>query len=82
MTYAIVIVEKPENRSWPDQILPKIQTQSAPEGVTRMNESAWLIDVGTNLLFLTSLVEEARSGKLSLRTSFFDKEPSFIYLSW
>jgi hypothetical protein len=81
MTFALVIVEKPEGRPWPDQIRPKLQTQPTPEGVTRMNESAWLIDVDANLLFLASLIEEAHSCKLGFRTAFFDKEPSFIYTS-
>ena len=79
MTYALIIVEKLNHtHGWPDSMHHVLTNMQLPEGVTRLNESAWLINLDSCLLFLSGLVKIVHTEKLSHHVTFFDQKPSFV----
>ena len=77
MTYALIIVEKPE-RGWPDSMSLALHKPPDGKGFERMNESAWLIPLDKYLLFLVGVVQICHTEKLVHRVAFFDQKPSFV----
>lgn len=57
---------------------PVLYGAQPDEGVTRLNEGAWLVRLDSSLLFLSNLIRIAHEEKLPHRVLFFDKEPSFV----
>jgi len=79
MAYALILVSKSDPRSaWPTDMHSALYTTPPPEGVTRLNESAWLVHLDSSLLFLCRLVCLAHDNKLSHHVTFFESSPSFV----
>jgi hypothetical protein len=77
MPYALVIVEKPEDRPWSSDTRSLLDSLPQQEGVSKMNESALLIDAATNPLSLCDLLKCAHSDKLVHHVFFYDQKPSY-----
>ena len=78
MTYAIAIVDKKSNKSpWPDDMHYYVHEMPTDEGVTRLNEGAWLLNLDTDLLTLSQIVNTARKSGCPVRVLFFDQAPNF-----
>lgn len=77
MTYALIIVEKPE-RVWPDTMHRALHKMPAAEGFERMNESAWLVNLDTHLMFLAGIVQICQTSDLVHHVAFFEQKPSFV----
>lgn len=77
MTYALVIVEKPEH-GWPDDMHRPIRRMPNVEGVSRLNESAWLIHVDIALKFLSGILHICQTHDLVHHVAFFEQKPSFV----
>lgn len=80
MPYALLIVDKPVHRPWPDGL--DFYTRKLPidEGLIRVAENSWLIRLDTDLLALANIVVFASKAKYPLRAMFFDKKPDLV--SW
>ena len=79
MTYALVIVDKALNsRSWPDAMHKPLYDMPKVEGVTRLNEGAWLLQLDSSLLFLAGLIRLAHENNLPHHVAFFAEKPSFV----
>lgn len=79
MTYALILVEKP-GRVWPDTMHRALHSMPAHEGFERMNESAWLVNLDTELLFLAGLVQICQTSGLVHHVAFFEQKPAFCRL--
>ncbi len=83
MKYALVIVEDKSSVSKGTQALrnlaDKIETWSKTTGANLeiLNVGAYLVPLNRGLLALSHLVLEAEADKLSVRTLFFEEEPSW-----
>jgi hypothetical protein len=81
MTFALVIVNKSAPRAtWPGEMFFYVHEMPTGEGVTRLNEGAWLLNLDTELLALAGIVQTAHSCGLPIRTLFFDQKPQFSTL--
>lgn len=79
MTYALIIVAKDNpGNPWPDAMHRVLHRMPTVEGVTRLNESAWLVHLDSSLLFLARLVGIAHDEKLAHHVAFFEQKPTFI----
>lgn len=80
MTYALIIVAKADgNNQWPDSMHRVLYKMPLPAGVTKLNESAWLVRLDSCLLFLAGLIQIAHTDKLPHHVLFLEKEPSFFH---
>lgn len=78
MTYALAIVDKEEpKRPWPDDMRFYVHEMPTDAGVTRLNEGAWLLNLDTELLTLSQIVNTARKSKCPVQVLFFDQKPDF-----
>lgn len=77
MTYALIIVEAPKH-GWPDSMHRAIRKPPVGEGFERLNESAWLIDLDSRLLFLAGVIQICHTENLVHHVAFFDQKPSFV----
>ena len=79
MKYALIIVAKDNpGNPWPDSMYRVLHKMPSVEGVTRLNESAWLVRLDSSLLFLSTLIRIAHDDKLPHHVLFFDEEPKFL----
>lgn len=76
MTYALIIVDTPKH-GWPDSMHRAIRKPPIGEGFVKLNESAWLADLDTHLLFLAGVVQICHTEKLVHHVAFFEQKPSF-----
>jgi len=79
MTYALIIVSRAgEQQAWPDELHKVLYKMPLPEGVTRLNESAWLVRLDSCLIFLARLIQLAYDEKLPHHVLFFQDKPAFV----
>ena len=79
MTYALIIVAQAAGQNaWPEPLHHLLYKMPIPEGVTRLNESAWLVRLDSCLLFLAGVVRLAHESNLPHHVLFFEKEPAFV----
>ena len=78
MTYALAIVAKNSQKDqWPDAMRFYVHEMPTDAGVTRLNESAWLLNLDTDLLTLSQIVNTARISGCLVQVLFFDQAPKF-----
>lgn len=77
MTYALIIVQKPTN-GWPDSMRLALHKMPEAAEFERMNESAWLVNLETQLQFLSGIVQICQGDGLVHHVAFFEQKPSFI----
>ena len=80
MPYALLIVEKPPH-GWPDDMLPAVRPKEPYEGVTALNESAWLLNLDKALMFLARVVVNCYTHQLRHHVLFLSDEPHFVRAS-
>ncbi len=78
MTYAMVLIEKPdENHLWPTA-LATIENKEPPEGATKLPGHSWLIHLESGLDFFGTLQRHIASNGLRHAVAFFAEKPEFI----
>ena len=78
MPYALITIEKNNNYAWPDGLDFYTHRLPKDEGVQQIAESAWLVNLDTDLLVLANLVRLAYEGKFPYHAIFFLEKPALL----
>ncbi len=80
MTYALVLIEKPEDiRLWSNELSALEHGAAPPPGATRLPGHSWLIDLDTGLSVLGTLLGAlAKSQHIRHKVAFLAEEPKFV----
>ena len=78
MPYALVTIENTSRRQWPEGLDFYTHEMPKDEGVQQIAESAWLVNLDTDLLVLANLVRLAYDGKYPYHAIFFPEKPDLL----
>ena len=81
MPYALITVENPSRRPWTTGLSFYTHELSKDEGVQQIAESAWLVNLDTDLLVLANIVKLAHDGKYPYHAIFFQQKPDLLSFS-